>query len=379
MQPYSSSVFFYVIFFFISIVWLVGKKFSSKYFQWLLFLGTILFTVVAFRSSSKKIFLFSLFYILIIKLALSFRNWPRKFFVFMSLIPLIVIKLSEAFPIFTSLHGKFIFVGISYLSFRVIQILLDIDFYTPQSFLNILVFLLNPLTLLAGPIDRFHRFEKNIIQINDSINKNNFISGWYFLLFGLLQKFILAYFWDQLFMSQFSVHSAHASDVIGIAYTYAVYLFLDFSGYSLMAVGLGYMMGIILPQNFNQPWKTKNPQDLWRRFHITLGSFLNDYFFKPIYMSFLRKTYFKSHKLFAQNLALFLTFLLMGAWNGLKWNYLLSGGMFGLASVVYNTYQSKYKISQHFLLTRGPIMIYRFLFLNYVVWALYFFSGKMPQ
>ena len=179
-------------------------------------------------------------------------------------------------------------------------------------------------------------------------------------------------------MKKFNQQSHEWVHILGTAYSYTVYLVLDFSGYSLMAVGLSYMMGIKLPMNFNKPWLTKNPADLWRRFHITLGSFLNDYFFKPIYMWLARKNFFKTHRLLAQNISLFLTFLLMGAWNGLKWNYILSGFMFGLSSVVYNTYQTQFKKSRHFLLSERMLLVYRIFFINYIVIALYLFSGKLP-
>lgn len=378
MEIYSSLSFFLSVFFFIAIMWLVSKKMPVAYIQYLIFFVTIGSIYFYFGKSSKRIFLFSLFYLLIIKLSLIYKNIPKKFFISFSLIPLLIFKLGDVVPVLKTLQSKIAFLGLSYVSFRVIQIILDANIYKPKRMVNVLVFLINPLTILAGPIDRFQRFEKNLEEIKTSLNVQNLIKGWMFLLVGIFQKFILGYYWDLYVVSKFTATSFAMSDVVGTAYTYTVYLFLDFSGYSLMAMGLGYMMGILLPHNFDRPWLTKNPQDLWRRFHITLGTFLNDYFFKPIYMELMRKNFFKAHRLLTQNLSLFLTFLLMGAWNGLKWNYILSGAMFGLASVVYNIYQAKFKKSQSLFLKPLFIPLYRFIFLNYVVWALYFFSGKLP-
>lgn len=306
------------------------------------------------------------------------KNTPRIFFILPALVPLFIFKLTDLFPVLSGLSERIVFIGMSYVTFRVIQIILDIQVSKPENYLNVFVFLFNPITLLAGPIDRYYRFEENLKNISSELNKKSFLQGWYLLCFGVLQKFILAYFWDAYVMRRFNQQSHDWINILGTAYSYTVYLVLDFSGYSLMAVGLSYMMGIKLPMNFNKPWLTKNPSDLWRRFHITLGSFLNDYFFKPIYMWLARKNYFKMHRLLAQNISLFLTFLLMGIWNGLKWNYIVSGIMFGLASIVYNTYQTEFKKSRHFLLGEKMLFIYRIFFINYVVIALYLFSGKLP-
>ena len=65
-------------------------------------------------------------------------------------------------------------------------------------------------------------------------------------------------------------------------YGYTAYLYFDFAGYSLMAIGLGRMMGVELPKNFDKPWLTQNAPEFWKRWHISLGDWLRDYFFRPI-------------------------------------------------------------------------------------------------
>lgn len=357
---------------------IVGRKFSATVTQKFFFVSVLISTLVLYKSVISRTVILIVFYLGVVAVANKFKNVPRRYFIFLALVPLFLFKLGDVIPALLYYKNKIAIVGISYISFRVIQILLDLDGYQPKRFSNVFMFLFNPLTLLAGPIDRFHRFEENIETLKGKLNQETFTKGWYFLLWGIFQKFVLAYFWDALVMSKFAVESHAIKDIVGVSYSYTVYLFLDFSGYSLMAMGAGYMMGILLPANFDKPWLTKNPKELWKRFHITLGSFLNDYFFKPIYMMLARKSFFKTRRLTAQNIALMMTFLLMGAWNGLKWYYILSGAMFGLASVVYNTYQAKYAKTQGPLMSAPMVAFYRFFFINYVVWALYLFSGKLP-
>ena len=369
---------FLALILFSAVVAVVGRKFSAAVTQKFLFGAVIFSTLFLYKSVINRTVVLVVFYLGIVALANKYKSIPRKYFILLALTPLILFKLGDVIPAFLHYKDKIAIVGISYISFRVIQILLDLDGYQPKRFSNVFMFLFNPLTLLAGPIDRFHRFEENIESLKGKLNQETFTAGWYFLLWGIFQKFVLAYFWDVFVMSKFVASSHEIKEIVGTAYSYTVYLFLDFSGYSLMAMGAGYMMGILLPANFDKPWLTKNPKDLWKRFHITLGSFLNDYFFKPIYMALARKSFFKTRRLTAQNIALMLTFLLMGAWNGLKWYYILSGAMFGLASVVYNTYQAKYAKSVSGLLSAPLVTFYRFFFINYVVWALYLFSGKLP-
>lgn len=377
MHPYSLT-FFYLMFVFILLNALLIKVVHSKWMVYFFFAATVLYLYFAYPSHYLKFISAFVFYSVLIKSASIFKNVTRLLFVLPALIPLFVFKFVDLFPALGVANNLMSFIGLSYVSFRVIQILLDTQVSAPQNYLGIFVFLFNPITLLAGPIDRYYRFEENLKNIQQEINKKNFLQGWYYLCFGVLQKFILAFFWDKYVMNNFNSQSHLWIDILGTAYSYTVYLVLDFSGYSLMAVGLSYMMGFKLPMNFDRPWLTQNPSDLWRRFHITLGSFLNDYFFKPIYMWLARHSYFKSHRLLAQNISLLLTFLLMGAWNGLKWNYIASGFMFGLSSVVYNTYQSKFKKQRHFLLNEKMLFAYRVFFINYIVFALYLFSGKLP-
>jgi len=110
-----------------------------------------------------------------------------------------------------------------------------------------------------------------------------------------------------------------------LGYTYQLYF--DFSGYSNMAVGLGYMFGIRIPQNFNSPYKAVNPSDFWRRWHISLSSCLRDYVFIPLGGN--RGTAAMVYR------NLLMTMLIGGLWHGANWTFVAWGGYHGLLLALY--------------------------------------------
>ena len=228
--------------------------------------------------------------------------------------------------------------GISYITFRSVQMMVDYKNYGRLNFINFTSFLLFPPTLLAGPIDRSYRFQNDINAGYQNINTDNFFIGWRILLIGILFKFVIADFIDLFWLSKLNAESKNIVDMANNAYAYTVFLYFDFAGYSAMAIGLAKMIGINIPINFNKPYLAENPQAFWRRFHITLGAWLTDYFFKPIYKYLHQFHILKGRRLLIQNMAIIATFLLMGMWNGLEFHYIFSGFLFGFYSAIHNSY-----------------------------------------
>jgi membrane protein involved in D-alanine export len=187
---------------------------------------------------------------------------------------------------------------------------------------------------------------------------------------------------DKYLLSQADYSSTKVLDVLVNAYSYSLFFFFDFAGYSAIAIGVGLMMGISLPLNFNMPLLATNPVEFWRRFHITLGSWLSDFIFKPGYKYLLKFSFFKRHRLVAQNISLFLTFSLMGLWNGPQQKFILSGCIFGIYSIIHNTYKY-YSIKKrrdifNILPIGISVNLKRFLMAHAAAFALYIFSGKFP-
>lgn len=275
------------------------------------------------------------------------------------------------------------FAGISYITFRCIQVYLDGEALRERfRFTDFIGFLLFTPSLLAGPIDRYERFKGDLDQGWSRLNASALLAGWEFIVLGLLHKFVLAEVVDRHWLAMFPSESTSLHDMSANMYGYAVYLYFDFAGYSLLAIGLGRMMGIELPLNFDRPWLTQNAPEFWKRWHISLGDWLRDYFFRPIYKSLSGVQRLRTWPLLKQNIALFSTFLLMGCWNGLEAHYIVSGSLFGLYSVVYNSYQHMSRKHKRDLWGSTPAPAVRaisiFIMVHLVCFALYIFSGRFP-
>jgi alginate O-acetyltransferase complex protein AlgI len=143
---------------------------------------------------------------------------------------------------------------------------------------------------------------------------------------GLAKKVILAdslaVATNKVFTNDFSRMGASVAWFGLIAYTLQIYL--DFSGYTDMAIGLGQMFGFKLPENFNFPYISRSISDFWRRWHMTLGTWLRTYLFIPL--EFARKKV----KHFRLQSNLMIVFLLIGLWHGASWNFIIWGGYFGV-------------------------------------------------
>jgi D-alanyl-lipoteichoic acid acyltransferase DltB (MBOAT superfamily) len=167
--------------------------------------------------------------------------------------------------------------GLSYIALRLIAVLIDFraDRLPPFTFVELLVYTLFPLTILAGPIDRLQRFLPDL-RADVAFR----FSGGERVLMGLFKKFVLA---DTLAL--IALNSQIAADVRGplgawlVVYVYALQIFLDFSGYSDMVIGLGRMLGFTLPENFNAPYLKPNLSRFWQNWHMSLTDWFRGYCF----------------------------------------------------------------------------------------------------
>ncbi|MCT7638411.1 MBOAT family O-acyltransferase [Aliarcobacter butzleri] len=372
--PFSGIGFFAISLIFILFLHLfknILKRFIS--YKTVIFLSVVIYISICIPDSYKLFLL--LLYVYIIYLIFVSNNYQETIF------PMIVI----AFPMILhklDIDPIFKIIGISYITFRTIQAIVDSQNYGKLSFMEFTSFLLFPTTLLAGPIDRSYRFQEDLKKGYENLTLQNVGKGWDILIVGVLFKFVIAQLVAMYWLAKIDENSTNFLDMVNSAYSYTTYLFFDFAGYSAMAVGLSFMIGIFIPMNFNHPYLAPNPQDFWRRFHITLGTWLTDYFFKPLYKYLHKYPYLKNRKLLLQNIAITCTFLLMGMWNGLTWYFIFSGFLFGIYSSIHNAYVLYVKKGGYDYFSFFPeiisINLKRFLMINGAVFALYFFSGRVP-
>jgi alginate O-acetyltransferase complex protein AlgI len=174
--------------------------------------------------------------------------------------------------------------------------------------------------LVAGPIIRFAEVADQLRSRTHTPAK--FARGVAFLAVGLGKKVLLANPCGKVADTVFGAASATAADAWTGLVAYAFQIYFDFSGYSDMAIGLGLMMGFVFARNFDSPYRADSITDFWRRWHISLSSWLRDYLYVPLggNRKGPRRTYV--------NLALVM--LLGGLWHGASWNFVLWGGWHGL-------------------------------------------------
>lgn len=291
-------------------------------------------------------------------------------------LPMLLVKLNVETEMLS-------FAGLSYITFRCVQVYLDAELHRDKfRFGSFITFLSFTPSLLVGPIDRYERFKGDLDAGWQRVDRQSLAAGWELLLLGLLHKFVLAELADRFWLSRVPAGSTGLADMANTMYAYTVYLYFDFAGYSLLALGLGRMLGISLPANFDRPWLTQNPPEFWRRWHVSLGDWLRDYFFRPIYKQLSSMPGMRTWPLLRQNIALFGTFLLMGCWNGLEVHYVTSGALFGFYSVVYNTYQHLSRKHKLDIWVGWPAPVVKwlsiFIMINLCCFALYIFSGRFP-
>lgn len=297
----------------------------------------------------------------------------KRWAVVLTLVPLVLGKVT-ALPLVSIM-------GLSFATFRAIDVLLYADQKHPIKPLEYVAYLFFPLTLLAGPMYRWQTFCRDMAAGYGRINLDSTLRGGEVLLLGIAQKFLVADIIDRFALSNLPANDYSISGIAKTAVIYSAFLYFDFAGYSNMAVGIGRMIGLDLPRNFNNPIAASNPQDFWRRWHISLSEWLRDVVFMPVYMRLCRTPFFSSRRLFAQNVGVFLTLVIMGVWNGLSLHYIVSGAMFGTYSVVFNIMVNRSKsVSLLAWLLNNKIchIAGRVLTIVLAMLALYVFSGRSP-
>jgi D-alanyl-lipoteichoic acid acyltransferase DltB (MBOAT superfamily) len=226
--------------------------------------------------------------------------------------------------------------GISFFTFTQIAFLIDsfkgkaIEY----NFINYILFVTFFPHLIAGPIlhhgEMMPQFDN---KNNAKLNFTNIMTGLLIFSIGLVKKVIIADTFATFAQEGYTagyVHDFYSAWATSLSYTFQLYF--DFSGYCDMAIGAALLFNIMLPINFNSPYKALDIQDFWRRWHITLGRYLRDYVYIPLGGN--RVAPFKVY------INLFITFSIAGLWHGASWMFILWGSMHGAALIVHRVWNS---------------------------------------
>jgi len=240
-------------------------------------------------------------------------------------------------------------VGISFYIFKLISYIVEVYRGTIQPCRDPVafgVFIGFFPTLLSGPIDRPAQF---LSQIQSARRPSgiNFYGGVRRVLWGLFLKCCIADRISGYTDAVFGNYANHnASSILIAAVFYAFEMYADFAGYSEMAIGVSELLGIKVRENFNRPFFSRNINEYWRKWHMSLTSWITDYIYLPLTISF------RNMGKWGLYLATFLNVVVIGVWHGANWTYLLFGVYHGLLLVLFvatdkrrKKYEKKYHLS----------------------------------
>ncbi len=268
-------------------------------------------------------------------------------------------------------------VGISFYTFQVISYIADVYHRRIEPVANLLDFAFYVSffpQLVAGPIVRASEFVPQLYRPY-SLSKRQFGIAVFWVLNGLVKKIVLSDFLAVSFIDRVFDNPMlfTGTENLLALFAYSLQVYADFSGYTDIAIGVAMLMGFFLPQNFNSPYKARNPQEFWRRWHMSLSRWLKSYVYIPLggnrnatagtwvwiaviaavalvlsgswwvtgvalglavvvaLVAWLRPQH---RRLLAANLNSFITMLLGGLWHGASWNFLIWGGLNGIGMIV---------------------------------------------
>lgn len=346
-------------------------------------LSSLIFIFLVIGSDKKQLLFWGIFFLiefLTVSIYLKLRkkygrnNNIYTLFLVISIIPLVLCKLSGILP-----FHLFQILGISYVTFRTAQIIIEIfdGVINEINFLEFTGFLIFFPSISSGPIDRSRRFSEDW---NKVYKRNEYINllgdGIEKILIGILYKFVLAaifYKIEESFIESYSFLS-----MLFYGYSYGFYMFFDFAGYSLMAIGTSYILGIKTPENFNKPFISKDIKEFWDRWHITLSHWFRDFVFSRFVMKCIKKKWF-STKLQRASVGFIVNMLIMGVWHGITPYYILYGLYHGILLAVTETYQKKSKFYKKNKKKKWYQVLSWFITLNLVMFGFLIFSGRFTE
>jgi alginate O-acetyltransferase complex protein AlgI len=224
-------------------------------------------------------------------------------------------------------------IGISFYTFQALSYTIEVyrgNLQPTRNFVNYALFIAFFPQLTAGPIERAARMLPQI-ENPRSIDGERVESGLVLILLGLFKKMVIADVAASLIDPELFGFAAQvpASEVLAAVYLFTIQVYADFSGYSDIARGSARLLGFELMENFNQPYFAANIADFWRRWHISLSTWLRDYIFFPFSRAKLRR-FGSRYSTWIQIAAHILTMLASGLWHGANWTFVLWGGLHGL-------------------------------------------------
>lgn len=330
------SLYFYVFFSIVLIISaLISKFFPNRKTLHNLLLLFASFVFIAYSS----------WIALVVILAVSLITWfcgkqKNKVWQYLGIILLIMVLIFYKFADANRLN-IIVPLGVSFFTFSAISYLADISKseYEATDFMHVALYLSFFPKLTSGPLQKASVFFEQIDNQdrNKNITRQKLFEGLQIYCFGLFKKLVLA---DRLSVFVNEVYATPAAfsglSILLALISYSLQIYFDFSGYSDMAIGTGKMLGFELPKNFNMPYLSQNVTEFWRRWHISLSTWIRNYIYIPLGGN--RKGKFR------QNLNLLIAMTLCGLWHGATINFVLWGFLHGVALLIHKQFSRTFKI-----------------------------------
>lgn len=378
MSFFGSLIFF--VYLTVALIPAVVLGLLEKPLRYYSFFISLVFIYLIYSSKPVQFLYLAVFYLLevaLIKIYLVLRRkcgrkpWIYRLFLLLALFPIVACKISGIIH-----NGLFEFLGISYMTFRIIQVIIETYDGIIQEIrlFDLSAFILFFPSVSSGPIDRSRRF---CTDFQKTYSRGEYLEllgiGFQKLLLGITYKFFISGFLYPIMNTYWK--SMTPLGILAYVYVYGFNLFFDFAGYSLMAVGTSYIFGIRTPDNFRYPFISVDIKDFWDRWHITLSHWFRDFIFSRFMMQSIRKKWFKK-RLNGAAVGLIVNMLVMGFWHGLTSYYILYGLYHGILLAVTEIYQKKSK----FYAKHKNQKVYKiaswFITMNLVFFGFFIFSAR---
>ncbi|MDE3213570.1 MAG: MBOAT family protein [Bacteroidota bacterium] len=263
--------------------------------------------------------------------------------------------------------------GISYYTFQALGYLIRISRGSEEAqrdFGSFSIYLLFFPKFLSGPVERSNHFFPQLKK-EVKFTYQNFSEGVRLILWGLFKKILIANNLYPVIQTVYgNVHDYKGVSLILVFFIQAVYMYADFSGYTDIAMGSARLFGLDIIDNFKRPFLAKNVSDYWRRWHISLSSWCNDFIYNPLIVKY------RQFGNTAVIMGILITFFVMGIWHGANWTY-VTLGLLQAVAIIYEFHTKKYRLKYASRFSKPTVnTISRILVFLFASFSMIFFYAR---
>jgi alginate O-acetyltransferase complex protein AlgI len=340
---------------FVAVTVLVFNGWRSLHFrQWLLLVANVVF-LASFVRSPAQLAPLAGFLLLGYAATRWVTRWPRPWVlgatVALIVFVFVVLKRYTFLPSNLDLPFVYLQIGLSYILFRILQMVIDCaggEAQTRLSPLNFFNFTCNFLCFVSGPIQRSNEYLADLGQLDRKVDEAIAFAAIHRIIKGFIKLAVVSAVLNYLFANISAPVLAVATPMSGWRYvaqysasavTYIFHLYYNFSGYMDIVIGIGWLLGQNLPENFDRPFSARNIFEFWSRWHMTLSEWFKTYLFNPL-MTFLAERVAAPAWLpYLGVAAFFVTFFVMGVWHGSTGTFMIFGLVMGAGASLNKLWQ----------------------------------------